>query len=499
MRATLNFISTEVDTPERQLLGLSDMEIITIDGRTFLLAAGAADGGMSSFEILENGVLVAIDDVLQSPTSGTVGVADLNVFSLNGVVYVLPAGKFDDNQMMYTLGSDGTFSASQSYSDGASTYENWGISEVVEINGITQLFGAAWAKSGYFQFDIGASAALSNPTWHADTTALYLGDVTAIHSATLRGNTFMFIASGVDSGLHSFRFASDGGYTLIDTAPPEEGGFSGITSLAAIDNGERSFLVVGDAGSDSLLVFRVSSGGKIKLIDTLVDTGETRFAGVQALEVFEANGRVFVLAGGADDGITLLEITYKGELRVLTSVADTALMALQNITDIETVLIGGELHVFASSATDHGFTQFVMVIPNGANILRGGTGADTLTGGAGDDTIFGHGYDDTLSGMGGNDRLIDGRGEDRMWGGTGADIFEFVRDKADDYIMDFEIGVDKIDLSDYPLLFHYSDITFTATANGVTLQIGEDTLYITSMDSNSLSASMFVQDDFIFG
>jgi len=498
MRAELQLKSVEVDSIDRQLLGLSDMEIVTVGARRYLLAAGAADGGISSYEILADGSLVASDDILPTPNSGTSGVSDLTVFASGGVTYVLGSGKSDNNQVIYELDSAGNFSISDAYF-GAATFGGWQQTTVSEVGGNLYLFGSIWAQSGYFRFGIETDGDLINPVLFPDTPTTFLGDVTAIHAASLRGNSFLFVASGVDNGLHSYFVSPDGGHALIDTAYPVEGGFSGVTSLIGLDVGGRSFLVMGAAGADSLLVFRVSSDGKLNFIDKLVDTAETRFAGVQALEVFEYNGRSYLLAGGADDGITLLEITYKGELRVVTTVVDTAGTSLQNVTDIEAVVIGGELNVFVSSATDHGFTQFVMVVPNAGVLIRGGTGNDTLTGGAGDDTIFGHGHNDNLYGMDGDDRLIDGRGSDHMWGGAGADVFEFVCEEKNDYIMDFEIGVDRIDLSDYPLLYHYSSIGFTATADGAILQIGTDYIYITSMDNTALTEAMFSQDDFIFG
>ena len=68
-----------------------------------------------------------------------------------------------------------------------------------------------------------------------------------------------------------------------------------------------------------------------------------------------------------------------------------------------------------------------------------------------------------------------------------------------DYIMDFEIGVDKIDLRDAPMLYYYQDIAFTPTADGARLDYGDEQLIITTQDATSLTMDMFTQDDFIFG
>lgn len=309
----------------------------------------------------------------------------------------------------------------------------------------------------------------------------------------------MFVASALDAGFHSFDVGEGGFLTLLDTVAASDVGFSGITAMAAVDVGQRAFVIVASAGTDSLLVMRVSEWGVMNLVERLVDTSDTRFAGVTALEVFETEGRHFLLAGGADDGITLFEITYKGQLDVLATVADRADLALQNVTDIEATVVGSTVNIFVGSATDHGFTQFSLNIPNGAEIIHGGAVVDILTGTAANDTIYGHGRSDELRGMGGDDRLIDGRGNDQLWGGAGADVFEFIGDGRQDYIMDFEIGIDRIDLRDVDMLYFYGDIDFTPTDSGATLNYGGEQLTITTIDNAPLIESMFTQDDFIFG
>ena len=499
MWAELQFLRAEFDSPERQLLGLSDMETASIAGRNYLLVAGAADAGLSSYEILNDESLVPSDDVLWSISSGTEGASDLTVFTIGGSTYLMPSGKADDNQSVYEIASDGSFTLASTYMDAASTYAKWELTTVVEDGANSYLYGSIWGQAGFFRFDLQAGGALTNPFLQNDTADMFLGDVSAIESGVLHGKTFVFVASALDAGFHSFSIGANGSLNLLDTVVASDVGFSGITAMEAVDVGARAFVIVGSAGTDSLLVMRVSEWGVMNLVERLVDTNDTRFAGVTALETFEADGRHFLLAGGADDGITLFEVTYKGQLDVLATVADSADMTLQNITDIEATVINGTVNIFVSSATDHGFTQFSMNIPNGSSILHGGAVVDILTGSAANDTIYGYGRNDELRGMGGNDRLIDGRGNDHLWGGEGADVFEFIADGRKDYIMDFEVGLDKIDLRDTPMLYYYEDITFVPTIDGAKLKYADEQVIITTTDSTPLTIDMFTQDDFIFG
>lgn len=83
----------------------------------------------------------------------------------------------------------------------------------------------------------------------------------------------------------------------------------------------------------------------------------------------------------------------------------------------------------------------------GDDVLNGGDGDDTLSGGDGADVLFGDAGNDELRGGTGADRLVGGGGNDRLIGGPGADTFLYYSVKANtDTIMDFEVGVDTIDL-----------------------------------------------------
>ncbi|MCD9549582.1 retention module-containing protein [Photobacterium carnosum] len=82
-------------------------------------------------------------------------------------------------------------------------------------------------------------------------------------------------------------------------------------------------------------------------------------------------------------------------------------------------------------------------------------GNDHLSGGKGHDILIGDGGNDTLNGGLGNDLLDGGFGNDNLSGGEGKDIFLWSENNfgtdvkpATDTIMDFEKGIDTIDLGD---------------------------------------------------
>ncbi|MBF2058164.1 MAG: ExeM/NucH family extracellular endonuclease [Cyanobacterium sp. T60_A2020_053] len=89
---------------------------------------------------------------------------------------------------------------------------------------------------------------------------------------------------------------------------------------------------------------------------------------------------------------------------------------------------------------------------------NGTTGNDMLTGSPNDDIINGVGGRNIIMSGDGNDVLIGGQGPDRLTGGNGFDIFRYDSlVDIGDTITDFEVGIDKIDLSRVLLGIGYSD------------------------------------------
>ncbi len=94
-----------------------------------------------------------------------------------------------------------------------------------------------------------------------------------------------------------------------------------------------------------------------------------------------------------------------------------------------------------------------IIVGNAANnVLKGMDGADRLTGNEGNDYLSGGNGADLLYGGAGSDRLNGCAGQDKMYGGADADVFIFSKASdsprgSGDRVMDFQTGVDKIDLS----------------------------------------------------
>ncbi|PSB10085.1 calcium-binding protein [Pleurocapsa sp. CCALA 161] len=125
------------------------------------------------------------------------------------------------------------------------------------------------------------------------------------------------------------------------------------------------------------------------------------------------------------------------------------------------------------------------------DLLYGGEGNDSITGGEDDDILYGDSGNDTLTGGEGEDRILGNAGDDTLtggedgdflYGGEGADLFYLQEDIQNtdfvinsglfdlrnfqniDYISDFNLGEDKIGISDN---ISYGDLTITGDRNSL--------------------------------
>ncbi|MGP1356705.1 calcium-binding protein, partial [Roseicyclus sp.] len=148
---------------------------------------------------------------------------------------------------------------------------------------------------------------------------------------------------------------------------------------------------------------------------------------------------------------------------------------------------GTTLALYASSESAPGIAIFARDLSaQGASIVAP-QGGGTTTGTALGDILIGGDGNDHLRGLGGDDILEDGAGADTLEGGPGADRFLLRTDGAVDRIADFEPGIDRLDLSDWPLLYDAGQLTVTPTATGATVVWQGETLVIDRAGGGSLS------------
>jgi len=137
-----------------------------------------------------------------------------------------------------------------------------------------------------------------------------------------------------------------------------------------------------------------------------------------------------------------------------------------------------------------------------AETIRGTTGAviSALAGLGGDDWLYGGSSTDLLYGGTGNDLLDGGLGADRLNGGAGrdvlrggaqGDVFVFTPGAGTDTIVDFQAGLDRIEIRAASRL---SNLTFTDLGDDVRINFGATRMIVENIEIDQLR----VADNFIF-
>lgn len=120
--------------------------------------------------------------------------------------------------------------------------------------------------------------------------------------------------------------------------------------------------------------------------------------------------------------------------------------------------------------------------------LIGSVNADTLSGGDGDDRLYG---------FEGSDTLTDGAGRDNLIGGAGGDVFALSADGQADAIKDFEVGIDRIDVSAWGVS-DFSDLQIYTHASGKSILRYASEAASINDGAWTLSADLLTADSFIF-
>ncbi|WP_413872372.1 M10 family metallopeptidase C-terminal domain-containing protein [Albidovulum sp.] len=479
--------------------GITGMAVGSFQGGLRLFTASEATGGLAAFGLGAGLAATFLGEVAAGARTGTYGACDIELVSLGGEMFLTAAARYDDEIAFRALGADGGFLAVRTIPPMAQSTAALGAIEIVSAGDRGLMVAGRATGAGLEVFGLSAGPALAHLGGLADDGALALANVSALASLKTGAAQFLFAASSVEHGITSLTIDGGGALSVVDTVYGMKGvGIHQPTRLATVSADAGDFLVVGAAGSSNLTVYGIGADGSLGFRDMVWDTLDTRFRAVTALDTFELNGRAFVLAGGNDGGLSLFELGPDGHLYFLSNAIDTAATTLASVAAIETVNVGGDVQVFVSSATEAGVTQFHLDLGAIGNTVAPSGPASDAVGGIGDDFLFGSDARNTLWGMRGNDRIVDGGGIDRLCGGTGVDTFIFVQDGVYDFIMDYERGADRIDLSDFDMVYSMARLTISSTASGARIGIGDEAILLTTMDGQPLTAADFSNASFLF-
>ena len=483
----LTHITTNGSGPESHVNSVSDMLALPLSGGVvYSISQGA--GGVLARDVDAN---LSTLDTEQLPTrAGLPGPMGLLAVEIDGQDRLLAHGQADVLTTWVINASNGRLSnQTDLIATGAGTVLDV---TTAEIGGTTYFYTSAREISGVAVWRMDGDSTLELvqrlPAGKAGGN-----DVFALEHVRLGGSDFVLAVSAEDGGLSTFASQPDGQLTLVAQTGLRDGlAMATPTLVETVTVGGDVYVLVGSAGTSSVSVFRMQPDGGMVPTDQVNDDLATRFQNISVLEAVVLDGRTYVVAGGADDGLSLMELLPDGRLLHRDTIADDLQMALTNPGGLSVQARDGGLDIFvAGQGTSPGVTQ-LRVDPGVAGVTHVADAAGgTFSSDSGNDTLMGGAGDDHLKGQAGDDVLIDGAGSDRLRGGDGADVFLFVRDGANDRIDDFELGVDRMDLSQLGMFYSVDALDIRSTSWGAEIRIGGERVDVRTADGSSLSAEDF--------
>ncbi|WP_284162644.1 calcium-binding protein [Frigidibacter sp. SD6-1] len=319
-------------------------------------------------------------------------------------------------------------------------------------------------------------------------------NVDSLSVAVTGHGDYLLAASAAGNVLTAYAIGAGGAITQTSQISVDFGiGFSKPTEVASVTLHGMTYVVAAASESSSLSTFHLLPGGLLYEADHVVDNLYTRFAGATALAKLEIAGRAFVFAGGSDDGIEVMTMLPDGRLVSLMTITDNAAMSLADVTALSAAVIGGQVKLFAASATEGGISQIDLSLgPFGISLYKD---AGVQTGTGANDLLFAGAATTAIYGGGGEDLIVAGGpgGAAALYGGAGSDTFLLSPSASEIFIGDFQAGIDKLDLTSFPRLRSTDQLTIVQTATGAMITFGATTIRLASFDGNPIPLSAFGQ------
>ncbi len=486
---TVNQVLTGTDLG--LIWGLTDLFVLDVGGRTVLYALSRTDGALAEISVAGDGTLSPEGTLALSGGFSVGSIPSLGSYTDTSGTRLTLAGLDPAAGNFVDLDADGTL---------LTQVAEAGVGEVVAPAGMPLGAGAALVSgrpsSGGLDLFLDSGGGLGWSAGINDDTSTYLADVSASSSFRIGAEEYLISASQTENGVTVTEIGSSGWLTAAGSLGAMEGlPINTPTDLDVIQRLGETLAVVGASGTTSMSTLRIDGAGELSLSDHVLDDATTRFQGVASIDATTVGEFAFAAAGGTDGGVSFFTILPGGRLVHLESIADDIATTLYRVSSVTMTLTAGAIELFAASGLEPGLTRISYDVTALGAVLIGGGGS--LFGTALDDQLIGSDTSDSLDGGAGADILLDGQGEDSMTGGSGADLFIFAQDGVADAILDFERGIDRLDLSGLDFLYDVSQLTVTPTNDGAAIAFADEVIHITTSDAAPLTAGELTNADIL--
>lgn len=455
---------------------ISDLEILHEGTTVTVFSSSGAGGGLASFSLGDGATASLIDTALYNPSwalgigpdlalvdDGLGGV--LAVFGLTGPTRL---GAFS----VAANGEIGAVTSLEGLDPGQPRPEALGTTSDGNL-----LIAGGGPGFSLFDFD---GTDLINIAVVTGESGEHIDGVSQFTEVDVGGSQILISGSETEFAITTFQMTVDG-LLQSDVSGPDQGvGLMVPTDLATAEVASAKYVVVASAMGENgaLSVFHVDNAGSLTATDHVLDTLHTRFGAVQSVEVIEYAGVSFVVAGGGDDGLSLFALLPGGKLQLLDTIVDTHSTGLANVSAIAGAAIGETLRLLVGSQSEGRLTDLAVDLSALGIQAQAGNDGGVLTGTDKNDFLVGMGGADSLDAGAGNDILIDGRGSDSLTGGAGSDTFVMRDDAETDTITDFNVSLDWLDLASWPMFHDPASLTIASASYGAVITWRDEILHV---------------------
>ena len=496
VRVTLGRLAAVTNGADPFLNGITDIEVHSAGGGSFIYTTTRpGSGGIAAYRLESNGSLTRLNQIaLPSSAIASASVAgvtaQITATLLGNSPALLATGTQGTGLWAATMLADGSLGRQSASPLAEAPTGKLALVKRLELGGQTYFSGSVLGSTAIEVWR--ADTASGWQSTYAQTATMGAGSrgLTSMETVLIGGNRFLLTTSDGQSAMTLYQLNTLGQLTPRSQIGMENGLW--ITDPAAVRVvalAGQTYAIVAGTTSNSISVVRIDANGVMRVVDHLIDTLDTRFAGINQLETLTLGDRVYLVAAGSDDGISLFQLLPGGRLLHLTAVADALNTSLQNVSGLALVARGSGLQVIAAGSGEAGLTLLWADLGLQGRQLLGGGGNDTLIGGLGHNVLSGGAGNDRLLAGPSGDILMDGAGIDTLTGGAGEDIFILSADNSGDEIRNFDPNRDWLDLSNWALLRNGGQLDITPTATGAIIRFRGETLVVHSSSGAALSVA----------
>ncbi len=252
--------------------------------------------------------------------------------TVNGTTFVYIGGTGDDGISVFTLAADGTLTNVFNVDDASNaSFELLGVRALAPavVGASTYLFAAGLNDNGVSVFTVNPNGNLTHvdSVDDASDADFELLGASSLTTAVIEGITYLFVGGDDDDGISAFSVdASTGALThvhSVEDAEDTDYQLNSLNDVAIAQVGGKTFLFGTGGAEDGISVFEVTSGGIMLEVQSIHDestlNSSLRLDGVFAAATAVIAGKAYLYVGsqGGDDAISVFEVGVDGRLSLI--------------------------------------------------------------------------------------------------------------------------------------------------------------------------------------